>query len=87
MVDLLERLEVLLEVEGESYRTIDYLAPSHQQTLQQVYLLVNLLRIHLLHLHVQRLVTLAEHSNLCVVGGFVMTSQLELEGGFGKDRI
>ena len=37
MVDLLERLEVLLEVEDESYRTIDYLAPSHQQNLQQQY--------------------------------------------------
>ena len=37
MVDLLERLEVLLEVEDESYRTIDYLAPSHQQNLPQQY--------------------------------------------------
>lgn len=37
MVDLLERLEVLLEVEDVSYRTIDYLSPSHQQNLQQLY--------------------------------------------------
>jgi lipoyl(octanoyl) transferase len=37
MVDLLERLEVLLRVEDDSYRTIDYLAPSHQQRLQQQY--------------------------------------------------
>ena len=37
MVDLLERLEVLLEVQDESYRTIDYLNPSHQQILQQRY--------------------------------------------------
>ncbi|KAG7361967.1 cyclin-like protein [Nitzschia inconspicua] len=36
MVDLLERLEVLLRVEDVSYRTIDYLSPSHQQNLQQL---------------------------------------------------
>jgi Cyclin, N-terminal domain len=35
MVDLLERLEVLLQVEDVSYRTIDYLSPSHQQYLHQ----------------------------------------------------
>lgn len=37
MVDLLERLEVLLESEGESYRTINYLSPSHQQSLHRQY--------------------------------------------------
>jgi hypothetical protein len=39
MVDLLERLETLLFVEDNSYRTIDYLSPSHQQSLQQQYLI------------------------------------------------
>jgi hypothetical protein len=37
MVDLLERLEVLLAVEVECYRTVDYLSPSHQQSLQQCF--------------------------------------------------
>jgi lipoyl(octanoyl) transferase len=31
MVDLLERVEALLELEGNSYQTIDYLSPAHQQ--------------------------------------------------------
>jgi hypothetical protein len=37
MVDLLERLETLLHVEDTSYRTLDYLSPSYQQSLQQQY--------------------------------------------------
>jgi Cyclin, N-terminal domain len=37
MVDLLERLETLLQVEDTSYRTIDYLSPSYQQRLRQQY--------------------------------------------------
>lgn len=37
MVDLLERLEALLYLEDVAYRTIDYLSPSYQQSLQQQY--------------------------------------------------
>jgi hypothetical protein len=37
MVDLLERLETLLRVQDNSYRTIDYLSPSHQHSLHQRY--------------------------------------------------
>mmetsp|Transcript_12147 Transcript_12147/g.21350 ORF Transcript_12147/g.21350 Transcript_12147/m.21350 type:complete len:160 (+) Transcript_12147:505-984(+) len=33
MVDLLERLEILLDLEGVAYRTMDYLNPVHQQRL------------------------------------------------------
>ena len=33
MVDLLERVEALLELESNSYGTIDYLSPTHQQRI------------------------------------------------------
>jgi lipoyl(octanoyl) transferase len=33
MVDLLERVEALLELESNSYQTIDYLSPVHQQRI------------------------------------------------------